>query len=101
MLSAGTKQAKGRSHATLPRPKNADSVPFDLDAERYTIGSILLQEDRLSEVAEVIGAEDFHDPVHRDIFRTMLHLRADRRPIDYGLVLLRIRTALGLRDRIP
>ncbi|MCU1330914.1 MAG: primary replicative helicase [Bryobacterales bacterium] len=55
-------------------------LPANIDAERFLLGSILLDDARFLEVAGVVGMEDFALEKHRRIYFRMseLHERGDR-----------------------
>jgi replicative DNA helicase len=55
-------------------------LPKNLDAERYVLGSILLNDDRFGDVANAVVAEDFSLLKHQRIFSRMaeLHERGER-----------------------
>jgi hypothetical protein len=55
-------------------------LPKNLDAERYVLGSILLSDDRFSDVASNLVADDFSLVKHQRIFARMaeLHERGER-----------------------
>lgn len=59
------------------------SAPHSLDAERTTIGAILLDPDRMIDVAPAIQPQDFFDPTYRTIFTAIRRLYDDRIPIDF------------------
>src|SRR5450631_317560 len=57
--------------------------PHNLEAERTTIGALLLDPDRIVDVAPEVQPGDFFDPIHRKIFEAILKLYEDRKPIDF------------------
>ena len=65
-------------NTTLEKP-----LPHYLDAERCVLGSILLDQPKLSEVIEKgLTEDDFFLDQHRRIFRVMLTLEELRSPVD-------------------
>lgn len=48
--------------------------PHDDGAEKSVLGAVLVDPDRLADVAEILSAEDFHNPRHRVIFESILEL---------------------------
>lgn len=56
--------------------------PQNNEAEASLLGSILLDGESISEVADAVTANDFYDPNHGLIFAAMLALYEARRPID-------------------
>jgi replicative DNA helicase len=61
--------------------------PQDLDAEQSVLGSILLDQNQLDEVALMLVPDDFYRPSHRTIYATMLELRGAGKGVDHGLVI--------------
>jgi len=57
-------------------------MPASLDAERSTLGAILLDNDIFPQAAESIKADDFSLDSHRRIYARMLELNETGRPID-------------------
>src|SRR5574341_393732 len=55
-------------------------LPVNLDAERFVLGSILLDDSLFIQVAGTLSADDFSLEKHRRIFRRMFELneRGDR-----------------------
>lgn len=67
----------------------ADTVvprPHSLAAERTAIGALLLDPDRIVDVAPVIQAADFFDPTCRAVYEAICRLYEERKPIDYVTV---------------
>lgn len=61
-------------------------LPSDPDAERITLGSILIDNGLMAQVPETLKPEDFYHPLHRRIFAAMLTLTDEGRPIDPILI---------------
>jgi replicative DNA helicase len=57
--------------------------PSSLDAERVTIGALLIEPDRYFDIATALRPEDFHDALHRDIFAAIVTLHEVRKPVDF------------------
>lgn len=55
---------------------------YSEEAEKSVLGSVLLDHACLRQVAETIDATDFYTEAHQEIFRNMLSLRVQRKPID-------------------
>lgn len=80
------------SNGHSKRPPEAASVatisaPADLDAERDTLASVLLEPKRLDFVAAALTADNFHADRHRLIYEAMLRLDKAEVPIDVPLLL--------------
>jgi len=73
--------------ATKPRPLSLTRdelprCPQNLDAERSTLGAILVNNDHLTKARSVVRAEDFFLPLHRYIFRAIVRLVDAGNPAD-------------------
>ena len=58
-------------------------LPQNLEAERSTLGAMLLDRDATSRVVEVLKEEAFYKGAHRHIFRAILNLYDRNEPVDY------------------
>lgn len=56
-------------------PATEAAIPVAIDAERFVLGSILLDESFLPDVRAVLDESDFSLEKHRTIFRRMLHVQ--------------------------
>ncbi len=56
--------------------------PQNLEAETNVLGSILIDSDAISKIADTISTEDFYKESHQNIFELMLELYSEREPID-------------------
>ena len=56
--------------------------PHSIDAERWVLGSILIDKDGIIQISDLIIPEDFYDPNNGLIYRVMLDLLIQNRPID-------------------
>lgn len=58
-------------------------LPYDDLMERNCLGAALNSEQRLADIMAVLPTPDcFYNPLHREIYRAMLELQADRMPAD-------------------
>lgn len=57
-------------------------LPFSLEAEQSVLGSILIDPEKISEIATQITAEDFYLEEHREIFSAMQRLFLQSKDID-------------------
>ncbi|MEU7818385.1 DnaB-like helicase N-terminal domain-containing protein [Pseudonocardia sp. NPDC049154] len=64
--------------------------PADLGAERAVIGAVLHHAAVLDRAATVVEPDDFYRPAHTELFREMLRMRDEGRPVD----------AISLADRL-
>src|SRR4051794_33868410 len=74
------------------------ALPHSLDAERTVLGALLLDPDRTAEVAAVVGADDFYDPVHRSVYAAIRRLSETRRAADYVTVAEELKDDPGVRS---
>src|SRR5437870_778131 len=56
--------------------------PHNTEAEETTIGALLIDPDRIIDVAPVLQADDFFDPINRTIYTAIRTLYENRQPID-------------------
>jgi hypothetical protein len=63
----------------LPR----NDFPHDLDAERATLGAVMVAPERFAEVVQIIDGTDFYREAHRDIFAAMRTINARGDAIDF------------------
>jgi replicative DNA helicase len=56
--------------------------PQEPEAEASLLGSILLDGESISQVADVVSPADFYDPAHGQIYASMLSLYEKHKPID-------------------
>lgn len=64
--------------------------PSDPEAERWVLGSVLLQPDQLFELTGVVSAGHFYVEAHRRLFETLEAMHNARDRIDVGLVVRRL-----------
>lgn len=65
-----------------PARQAAKIPPQNLDAETSLLGAILISEDTITEVSDIVAADDFYDKRHRIIYAAMIRLYEKHRPID-------------------
>ncbi len=56
--------------------------PQDVDAERSTLGAMMLSREVIEDITDLVAGPDFYRPAHETIFRTILELTARREPVD-------------------
>lgn len=56
--------------------------PHSLEAERSTLGSLLVDKDAIVKISDFIKAEDFYHEAHRMIYRAIIDLYDKRSPVD-------------------
>lgn len=82
-------------------PRNDRIPPHSEEAERGVLGSILVESDRVIDLAveRQISAETFYNPQHQLLFEHMLDLREENRPIDMITLVERL-SAMHLLDKV-
>jgi len=70
----------------VTQPQFLQSAPTSLHAERTLLGALLMDADRIVDIASIVTADDFHDPVHRDVYRAIHDLYEERSAIDFVTV---------------
>lgn len=56
--------------------------PHSIEAERGVLGSILIDKDGIIQISDLIAPEDFYDPNNGLVYRAMMDLLLQNRPID-------------------
>jgi replicative DNA helicase len=69
-----------------PAKTTARAIPHDFDAEKWVLGSIMLDPSQFAHVTATLTADDFFDANHGKIFAAMLALRCISRPPTFELV---------------
>jgi replicative DNA helicase len=70
--------------------------PQNLEAESSVIGSLLLDQDAVVQVADILAETDFYVPAHREIFTAIVELFERRAPVDVLTVSNRLEEKKGL-----
>jgi replicative DNA helicase len=68
-------------------------LPFDLDAERGIVGSLILYPDCYDDVASEISPDDFFDEANRTLYEAIAALRDSGKPVDVTLLVAGLKTA--------
>ena len=56
--------------------------PQNIEAEESTLGSLIIDKDAIIKIADTLFTEDFYEPHHRLIYKTILELYHQNAPID-------------------
>ncbi len=70
----------------MSEPLALSGIPQDLDAEQAVLGSVLIRNDLLSEVAALLTPLSFYSVAHQHIFRAILELEEEARAIDEVMI---------------
>lgn len=73
--------------------------PNDLNAEKSLLGSILLNSKVLDEIADKIKEDFFYDKRHKIVYKIMLQLYANSKPIDILFVLDALKSSPGVTEK--
>lgn len=71
-------------------------VPANIEVERYVLGAVLSNPKTIDEVAEIVQPPDFYSGRHQLIFRAILWLEKQGRPVD----LVSLADVLTMRGRV-
>ena len=77
-------------------PPSAVVLPYDVDAEEAVLGAMLLSRLAISEVREVLTAQDFYRETHASIFAAILDVDAQGIPADP----ITVADAIGTEGRV-
>ncbi len=58
------------------------AAPHSLDAEQTLLGALLLDGERMIDVAPILAAADFYDPLHRVVYAAIERMHESRLPVD-------------------
>ncbi|MDO4855601.1 MAG: replicative DNA helicase [Limosilactobacillus gorillae] len=64
------------------RPEISRTPPKNSEAEQAVLGAILLKDDAIVDAMEYVSADDFYSRQHQILFKTMVALNDDDKPID-------------------
>ncbi len=56
--------------------------PHSLEAERSTLGSLLIDKDAIIKIADIVAAEDFYHEKHGLVYKAIIEVFEKRNPID-------------------
>ena len=57
-------------------------LPFNLEAEKAILGSLLLHDDQIASIAEILTSEDFYNKSHKTIFQAILNIVSRQQRVD-------------------
>lgn len=62
--------------------QNLAMPPQNIEAEKSLLGSLLLDKEAITKVADFLNPPDFYSPKHQDIYKAILKLYEERSPVD-------------------
>ena len=74
----------------MTRTTLVDTAPHDTQAEKTVIGALLLDPDAIFSVSPPLQAEDFYDPVFRDLFAAVKAVAEEGSGVDFVTVSSRL-----------
>ena len=77
---------------------NGKTPPQDLVAEKSLLGAIMLSDDVMAEILTIIRPEDFYDERHQIIYRAMISLYDQHKPIDLLTLTSQLKTEKNLKN---
>lgn len=67
----------------MPAETSIEKItPQNIEAEQSVLGSLLIDKDAITKIADIVTAHDFYKDSHRLIFEAILSLYENREPID-------------------
>ncbi len=82
----------------MPSSASVRGVPYSLEAEQSVLGAILIDPDRIRDIANTLKADDFYVESHRVIFSAMQELFLQSRHIDVVTILDMLTTSGNYTD---
>ena len=80
MARASARRGDGESDAAAALTGRVP--PHDLDAERSVLSALLLDSRAFIDVAEEVKGDDFYHPAHATLFKAMVSIHEEQRPVD-------------------
>ncbi len=72
--------------------------PQNIEAEQSVLGSLLIDRDAFTRIADILSPEDFYRKAHELIFKSMLELYEKREPIDLLSLSSRLKEKKHLKE---
>ena len=67
-------------------------MPNSAETEKAVIGCILMDKDKMTDVADILVPDDFYHSEYRAIYQAMVQINAEGRPVDLVTVIERLKT---------
>ena len=58
------------------KQENISEIPSNIEAEQHLLGSVLVNNDVIDEIANIINSEKFYDPIHIKIYEVIENLNS-------------------------
>ena len=59
-----------------PNYPNQEDVPSNIEAEQHLLGSVMVNNEIIDEIASIINYEKFYDPIHKKIYEVIENLNS-------------------------
>tara|TARA_B100000579_G_scaffold431464_1_gene446549 strand:+ start:2856 stop:4280 length:1425 start_codon:yes stop_codon:yes gene_type:complete len=59
-----------------PNYSNQENVPSNIEAEQHLLGSVMVNNEIIDEIASIINYEKFYDPIHKKIYEVIENLNS-------------------------
>lgn len=76
------RQGQGISTSEYTQKLLGKQLPSNLEAERAVLGALLLNDEYVSQVSQLLRADDFYAPAHRIVFQTILDIAGQNKRVD-------------------
>lgn len=80
-------------HAEVNPALNEIAVPASPETERYLLGACLDETVEFSGIHTQLSVDDFHSPIHRDVYQAMVKLYESGRPTDLVSVAMEVNSS--------
>ena len=79
-------------------PENLEKLPpQNLEAEQSVLGSLLIDQEAIIQIADILTPEDFYKDAHRIVYATICELYTHHEPVD----VLNLSNALEEKNQLP
>ena len=63
------------------------NLPYRTDAEQAVLGALIMASEAIDDIAPILKAEYFYHKINQDVFRQIMLLNTEGRPVDYVTLL--------------
>lgn len=70
--------------------------PQAIDIEKAVLGALLIQSEAVFNIMDILKPESFYDPIHKEIFESILNLATNHKPVD----IITVAHELKSRDKL-
>lgn len=98
MGAFGVIKPPSRMPTTKSTGLGIETQPHSTEAERTVIGALLLDPEAIIKISDFLKAEDFYDPIYRDIYGAVMDLYSNHEPVDFVTVTSKLADNKKLQD---